>query len=243
MVAKKTPGKKPARTTKTHKPSAAPKEKDVEISDDERRPWDRQPWDTDKSYVAFQECYLSQNPPRTVVECFRRWQEMNNLQLKRNARGSILMNPGFYNWVHARNSSGQRPAGSVYDGALTWAERAAAFDQDVYDRRLLRYRRERVALRDKEFETGNTLLDRAMAMIATMPNPNQFTEADIIKHVDVGFKLMRRALGMEERVVATKDWETALEDAGIDAQEVFNRTVEQLVEQLETEDAESPATE
>lgn len=245
MATKKQPEKQPAkRTTKkaasktTRKPrkpraQAAP-EPTIEVDDDAREPWHRQPWDTDDSFTAFQECWLTQNPPRKVSEAFRRWQELNGRTVRYNDRGQLVMNPHFFNWTLARNEKKERPPGSVFDGALTWQERSDAFDRDVYDRRLAAIRRERISLRDKEFAAGDTLLQRALNMIAAMPSPAQYTEADIVKLTETAFKLMRRALSMEDRTVAVRDWRTAFEEAGLDGEEIYNKTVERLVQQLES---------
>lgn len=212
----------------------------IEIENESRQVWEMQPWDTEMSYNAFVECYLAQNPPRTIAEAYARWQKKNGRKVKYASHNKVMVPISFYNWVHARDTYGQRPIGSVFENALTWPERAAAFDEDVYRKRLIAIRRKQTDLRDKEYETGDVLLDRAMTMIAARPAPTDFLEADVTKYVDMAFKLMRRSLQMptDNKEIMVKQWRDALTEAGLDPDTVFEETVNALVEQLESSDSE-----
>ena len=212
----------------------------VEVDDASRNDWDRQSWDTETSYNAFVECYLAQTPPRTISEAYVRWQKKHNRQIKRYPDGRMQVPITFYNWVHARDTYGQRPIGTIFETAKTWIERAAAFDEDVYRKRLAAIRRKQTDMRDKEYETGDVLLDRAMAMIAARPAPTDFLESDVTKYIDMAFKLMRRALQMptDNKEIMVKQWRDALAEAGLDPDTVFEETVNALVEQLESSDSE-----
>jgi hypothetical protein len=212
----------------------------VEIDDEFRNAWDRQPWDTDTSYNAFIECYLAQSPPRTIAEAYVRWQKKNNRKVRRTPNKKMQVPIAFYNWSNARDVDGQRPIGSDFENALTWVERAAAFDDDVYRKRLSAIRRKQTDMRDKEYEAGDVLLDRAMAMIAARPAPTDFLESDVTKYIDMAFKLMRRALQMptDNKEIMVKQWRDAMTEAGLDPDTVFEETVNALVEQLESSDSE-----
>ncbi|MBK8188824.1 MAG: hypothetical protein IPK79_00055 [Vampirovibrionales bacterium] len=202
--------------------------------------WEKQPWDTAISYEAFVYAYLDQPPPRRVAAAYVRWQEKCGRKVVRLAYNRISVPIHFYDWVHGRDTQGQKPVGSVFEHSKTWAERAAAFDEDVYRKRLAAIRTKQAALRDKEYEAGDTLLDRALGMMAMRPNPTEFDEADVNKHIDMAFKLMRRALQMptDSKEVMVKQWREALTDAGLDPDTVFEETVNALVEQLEASDPE-----
>lgn len=91
---------------------------------DAPKPWERQPWDTPGSFRAFREFYLSQEPPRSVNEAFRR---------SRLRRGIIEVKnkvaPGRWQfWSRALDS-----AGKPIPDALSWQERAAAWDAHLAD--------------------------------------------------------------------------------------------------------------
>lgn len=208
----------------------------IEIDDDASKDWDRQPWDTETSYAAFVECYLAQAPPRTIREAYMRWQTKRGHKIARAPSGKVTIPTTFYNWVHARDVYGQRPIGSAFETALTWVERAVSFDEDIYRKRLEAIRRKQSDLRDKEYDTGDVLLARALTMISVRPTPTDFQEADVTKYIDTAFKLMRRALQMptDNKEIVMKQWRDALAEAGLDPDTVFEETVNALVEQIES---------
>lgn len=217
---------------------APPRKEQVILKDDTRQPWDRQPWDSDKSFHAFQTCYLTQSPPRTIIRAFELWMKETGKSVRRNRNGTINMHPHFYNWVHGRNTAGEKPLGSVYESAQSWIERADAFDVDSYRKLQQAFRRQQGELRQKEFEAGDTLLERALLMMQQRPSPDEFTESEIGKHVELAFKLMRRALEMEDKVVAVKEWRGLLEDAGLDPEDILEQTINRIAEQIESSDSE-----
>ena len=77
------------------------------------RPWERQTWDTDASFAAFQ-AYLR---TRSVPEAYR----------QKPGKSQAKQAPGVWNnWAAAKNAKGK-----LIPGALTWKQRAAAWDDHL----------------------------------------------------------------------------------------------------------------
>ncbi|MDI6769751.1 MAG: hypothetical protein QMD04_08750 [Anaerolineales bacterium] len=86
------------------------------------KPWEMQPWDTPGSFRAFREFYLAQEPPRSVNEAYRR------ARLKRGileTRSKVA--PGRWQYW----SRGQDNDGKPIPGALSWQDRANAWDKHL----------------------------------------------------------------------------------------------------------------
>lgn len=95
------------------------------MSDDQQpKPWEMQPWDTPGSFRAFREFYIAQDTPRSVSEAYRR------SRLKRGIIDTHRKNaPGRWrSW-----SRGWDAEGKSIPGALTWEERADAWDKHLAD--------------------------------------------------------------------------------------------------------------
>lgn len=94
---------------------------------DGRPLWERQPWDTNASYQAFKEYYLPAEEPGRLINAYRQYRR------EKGAKRASENVPG--NW--SRWSRGCHPTtGERLPGAVTWAERAAAFDAHVAEQEL-----------------------------------------------------------------------------------------------------------
>ena len=91
-------------------------------NDNGRSLWERQPWDTNASYTAFKDFYLPAEEPGRLINAYRAHRRQTGTKQVPNRI------PG--NW--SAWSRGRHPTtGEAITGAITWAERAAAFDAHV----------------------------------------------------------------------------------------------------------------
>jgi len=91
-------------------------------NDNGRSLWERQPWDTNASYTAFKEFYLPAEEPGRLLKAYQAYGR------HKGAKRASEKVPG--NW--SRWSRGRHPtSGEPIPGAVTWAERAAAFDAHI----------------------------------------------------------------------------------------------------------------
>lgn len=91
-------------------------------NDNGRSLWERQPWDTNASYTAFKDFYLPAEEPGRLINAYRTHRRQTGTKQVPNRV------PG--NW--SAWSRGRHPTtGEPIPGAVTWAERAAAFDAHV----------------------------------------------------------------------------------------------------------------
>ncbi len=116
------------------------------------KPWEMQPWDTVYSFQRFNDYYLLQDPPHTLIAAYRLYRlktGLNQAYLKRLRS----LSSAWARWAYARNGNNE-----PIDGALTWEQRANAFDRH----RMQRYLREleqtwgarRQELREAEWKIG-----------------------------------------------------------------------------------------
>jgi len=89
---------------------------------DEPKPWEMQPWDTPRSFRAFREFYLAQDPPRSVSEAYRRSRFKRGIVDPKNK-------PASGRWQYW--ARGQDNNGKPIPGALSWEERAVAWDKHL----------------------------------------------------------------------------------------------------------------
>lgn len=88
------------------------------------RPWDKQPWETSVSFHAFVTYYINQTPPRSSRAAYARYQKDNGKKAKSGGT------PGYWNrWVQGRDINGVK-----IPGALSWQERAGAYDAWLQER-------------------------------------------------------------------------------------------------------------
>lgn len=92
------------------------------MDEQQPEPWEMQSWDTTGSFRAFREFYLAQDAPRSVEEAYRRF---------RARRGVIetqaIRAPGRWQFW----SRGYDADGMPIPGALSWKQRAGAWDQHL----------------------------------------------------------------------------------------------------------------
>ena len=89
------------------------------------RPWEKQTWETSVSFHAFVTYYINQSPPRSSRAAYARYQQDNGKKAK-SSGGT----PGYWNrWVQGRDVNGVK-----IPGALSWQERAGAYDAWLQDR-------------------------------------------------------------------------------------------------------------
>lgn len=157
--------------------------------------WERQDWDTPSSFNYFHEYYLSQPAPRTLNEAYRRyWRTTKGQETDKNAPGSWRY------WFRAEDKHGK-----AIEGALTWEERALAWDdyQAKLDR--ARWMRRKRRLEEREWALAQKMLDKAEQMIqfpvakTTIQNgqttiePVDWGMVDITRMSEGASKLARRA--------------------------------------------------
>jgi len=110
-------------------------------------PWERQPWDTAASFEAFQ-VYLK---VRSVPEAYR----------TKTGRKAAKNAPGYWNlWSVARNY-----ASEPIPGALTWAQRAEAWEDHLHQLELQKWEQRRLEHKESGWELSKKLKDRVDRML------------------------------------------------------------------------------
>lgn len=124
------------------------------MGDESARPWERQPYDTDASFEAFSLFYFPQSPPRSVDKAYRtarpRPARFANKPDTRRAASS------WRNWSQGRKSDRTR-----IPGALSWHDRAAAWDDYV----LAEFKRKEIKRREKIVDSFRDLVEEAFREI------------------------------------------------------------------------------
>jgi len=205
--------------------------------------WERQPWDTDKSYANFHTYYLSQEASiRSLAEAYRRYRRAQGYKKVEVAPPGV-----WYKWSYGQDNDGKNPPDSVWTDALSWKKRAEAYDDFLYQQEQAKWINRRLAIREDEWTIGDKLVIRANEMLkallfertvdtangVTILKPANWTESDIGKTFDLALKMQRRATGMEEgKIGVVVDWKRQLAEAGIDASELFEKTVNALVNEV-----------
>lgn len=93
---------------------------------DTRAPWERQSWETDQQYIAFQ-TYRDMPRPRSVDGAYRiHFASMNGLQASDRSVARKRAVGGWQNWSRGRDWKGK-----AIPDAQTWEERANAYDTDT----------------------------------------------------------------------------------------------------------------
>jgi hypothetical protein len=207
---------------------------------DDSAPWQQQPWESSVAYARFATYYLALTPDeRSLAQAY------NDYLRDKGLAGRKKTAPG--NWV--RWAQGLDGHGRKRPGALTWHERAAAWDQ--YREQLRAealvaraaenaavWAERRIALAEHEWATGWALLERAATMLdstelfcqelrdgVAVLVPNRWREADIRANAQVGTALARRAAGLPLVAVAVDDWRAQLAAAGYDPERVMAKFI------------------
>lgn len=126
-------------------------------SDNDNPVWERQPWDTTPSYNAFHKFYLSQDPIRSLDKAYRDY-----IGRERRASGALIR--CCQCWRHW--SLGRNWKGEALPGALTWAQRAQAFDDHVASQNLAKWMKRREQARERDWTQAESLRKLADDIIA-----------------------------------------------------------------------------
>jgi hypothetical protein len=207
--------------------------------------WERQPWDTDKSFAAFR-AYLDMDRNRRSLGAVYRAELVKIGKKTARDNGDPVQAPGYWwNWFHGRDPKGNRPAGSVYENSRTWAERVQAWEAEQDRLHDEEWAKRRQQIRDKEWELSQKLIERATHMLAapvfrreitsangqavTILEPTEWAEGDIARALDLAFKLGRRSSELETaRIQIDNDWQKQLAAAGIDPATAYQQLVDAL---------------
>lgn len=196
--------------------------------------WEMQPWDTAHSFAAFR-IYLAMERPRKPIKAYIEWcKHLNKAPTIDKKRNAVQVPWRFNYWARGVNLENQRPPGTVFEHAKSWYERAEAWDREADRRAEAIWAKRRAKLLEDEYRLGEQLRQRGAQMM--MAPPMDYREADIAGNLDLAFKLLRRALNMEQTRVGV-DWKSHLKGAGIDPEQAFRG----LVDALLAGDDETPA--
>lgn len=122
----------------------------------ERKLWERQIWDTRASFRAFHDFYLPQEPQRSLNGAYRRWRTFQGYI---EVTGKVA--PGTWrNWFRAHDRYGH-----LLPGAIGWAERATAWDDDVRGRERKKWEERIEKQRDRDWEIADALHKKAQQML------------------------------------------------------------------------------
>jgi len=205
-------------------------------------PWQKQPWESTTAFKRFTEFYLTQQPPRSLAEAYRRFRLKSGLD-PAQARCIKYAPAAWKNWAYARDTYG-RPIPS----ALTWAERAAKYDFHLVEKQLQEeeqvWAERRAARREAEWTTGEALLERARRMMQALLfrkvseettsedgktfithityEPAGWNERDIATALKTASDLMRRGAGEPPNnpPPSGDDWREQARRDGFDPDEV-----------------------
>lgn len=87
--------------------------------------WERQPWDTKESFVAFK-IYLMQKPPRYLLRAYKLYREEKEGLSKAEVKKIINVPDCWDRWAKGLNGRNQ-----PIPGAATWEDRGHAYDDQV----------------------------------------------------------------------------------------------------------------
>lgn len=213
-----------ANVTKTSKVA-----KGERIVEDDVRLWHEQPWDTEKSFTAFQMCYLSQDRPRAVAEAYRQWCKMTNRKPKLYKGKQLIVPYFFWYWANGLDSRGNRQPGTEFENAVSWQERAHARDDEEQHREDGRWFRRQAEIRKTEWDKADELLKRADDLLAAKAAADaDYREMDIANMFDLALRMKRRAANMPEKVTAI-DWRKEVARMGLNPDETLESLIQQLV--------------
>jgi hypothetical protein len=208
------------------------------MTHEDLNPYERQPYDTPAAWAYFQ-LYLEQDPPRSINEAYRVWLARKGRKLARKIGA-----PG--SWRNL--STGKAPSGNPLPGALTWAERAAAWDDHLAALERNKWVERRLALKEKEWDIGEKLLEKAEQMLMfpmaitasedgqTVIMPTKWTMRDIPAVAQAASKIARLAADMATENLSV-DWREEARKAGVtDPDAIYRKLVEQFRAILAGED-------
>jgi hypothetical protein len=207
------------------------------MSDEERPVWERQAYETPSMWAYFR-LYLDQDSPRSINAAYRTF-----VRIKRGEeRARQIKNaPGSWRSIAA----GKTRSGQAIDGAFTWQERAAAYEDYLADQERRKWAARRQELKEREWETASKLLEKAEQMLLfpvmvqevegenTLIFPAKWSMRDIPTIVQAGSKIARLAADMSTENLAI-DWREEARREGIEnPDELFRKLVSRIESELE----------
>lgn len=199
--------------------------------------WERQPYDTAKSWAMFQ-LYLEQDAPRSIAGCYRKWQARKG---KKEARQV----PGSFRAIAAGKTSRAEPI----PGALSFEERARAFDDYVTELERRKWVERRLKLKEQEWESGTKLLEKVQQMLMfpvmaqesadgrTIIMPAGWNFRDVPAMLSAASKIARLAAEMHTDSIKL-DWREEAKKYGVDNPDaIFRELVDKLEGELARDDA------
>lgn len=211
----------------------------------------RQDYDTAASYHAFITYYLSQPPPRTLVEAYRLYRKQKDGTKAVN----IKQAPGSWNYW----SGGQDKHGQKIEGALTWEKRAAAYDAAIHARLEVQKQEKRerevereLSATDSLLKLFNNMLDGAPAFLKTSRieetapgNITRIVETVALNvpglrqlaalHADL-MQQRRLALGMAQKVTETHHGNADGKAFKLDVEHSVDELIKRAMQELEQEE-------
>lgn len=187
------------------------------------QPWEQQPWEKDSAYEAFFYYYLMQEErPRVKTAAYRSYATAKGKAIRIDKQGRTNIPNYFSAWMYGVNSANERPAGTVWENALTWDERVREYDKHLAAEAEEMWRARQLALRQKEWDSGQALLARAETMMMDFdPSRTEWTDDTIARHLKAAFELMRRAAGMPDKVEVINDWRKEIRLIGMNPDDVI----------------------
>lgn len=231
------------------------------------KPWERQTWDTAKSHDAFHKYYLPQPQPRSIDLAYRVYlAEQDGHAVKEDwvipdDYKSKRANGTWRGWAHALNKKG------AIDGAMKWADRAAAFDDFIKAQAEALWLARELEVRESDWTTSIELRKAGLEILkevdkftrtssrvvpgdakAGIPDREVITlklnSGEGIKMLDLASKLGRLAANVEQpaqRIIAEIDKEIDYVLAIIE-QVVDEDTYNSILKALQAGGENSPAT-
>ena len=210
-------------------------------------PWERQTWESVGAYNRFLDYYLSlPSSERSLRTAY------NNYRRDRGMAPARSGPPGAWQ----RWSSAHDKYGAPIPGAMSWDERAKAWD--FYLAKLKaqelakqaqeeagKWAKRRIELLEEEWEVGSALLDRAKEMMSkgalfrkvardgrVVIEPVKWAERDITANAKTGSDLLRRCANMPRETIVVDDWEGQLREQGIDPALALQDLVSAIASQM-----------
>lgn len=122
--------------------------------------WERQPWDSDASFACFQIWLLQDQRPRSLDAAYRVY-----VGRERYANGTLIRTSDHARrWYQAKDGKG-RPI----EGAATWEQRAAAWDDFQAELDRLKWQQRHRALREQDWTAGEDLRQLAAQIMSHAP--------------------------------------------------------------------------
>lgn len=204
--------------------------------------WERQPYETPAAWAYFR-IYLEQDPPRSINAAYRAFKARKGHETARAKQA-----PGSWRAI----ANGKRQNGEEIPGAMTWEQRAAAWEDHLDNLDRQKWAARRRELKEKEWEAGSALLAKAEQMLlfpvmaqktedetgTTIILPADWKLRDIPAVVLAASRISRLAAEMSTDNVSV-DWREEARKEGISNPDaIYRKLVEHFENELEGSDDE-----